>query len=230
MLILKRERVSSQVLLPGNQLVKLPLITRRLRVCHLEGDDIDAESQETDGKIREEFAARFLGKGKVESVPVDIFLSGLGNLEKKLDKSFTALHNEIEEGEVLDATWPKVRLLKPRDQHEYDFLTKVGRCLDRAIRMLSSSPRKDFVDIRDEVEARAITLRLAKNKDSKRGETYKKGKRKDRGGFPFRGKDGYGFLDRRETVMCFNCSRIGYISSGCPSSGSKAPSKSRVED
>ncbi|RIB22590.1 hypothetical protein C2G38_2173594 [Gigaspora rosea] len=130
----------------------------------LEGDDIDAESQEADSKIREEFAARFPGKGKVESVPVDIFLSALGNLEKKLDKSFFALHNEIEEGEVLDAAWLKVRLSKLWDQYEYNFLTKVRRCLDRAIRMLSSSLRKDFVDIRDEVEARAVTLRLADNK------------------------------------------------------------------
>ncbi|CAG8573429.1 11577_t:CDS:2 [Gigaspora margarita] len=130
----------------------------------LKGNDIDAESQEADGKIKEEFAACFPGKGKVESVPVDIYFFGLGNLEKKLDKSFSALHTEIEEGEVLDAAWPKVRLSKPWDQHEYDFLTKIRRCLDRAIRMLSSALRKDFVDIRDEVEARATTLRLADNK------------------------------------------------------------------
>lgn len=255
----------------------------------LEGDNIDEESQEADGKIRDEFAARFPEKGKVESVPVDIFLSALGNLEKKLDKSFSALHTEIEEGEVLDAAWPKVRLSKPRDQHEYEFLTKIGRRLDSAIRMLSSSLRKDFVDIRDEVEARAVTLRLADKKgwsaalqivgsndkmmekykdriplvgqvdhmsrasnwnyhskskyrqpkrkrysspssDSERGDFYKKGKRRDKGSYPFRGKDGYGFSDRWGTITCFNCGRVGHIASCCPSSSSKSASKSRIED
>ncbi|RIB20404.1 hypothetical protein C2G38_1195966 [Gigaspora rosea] len=255
----------------------------------LEGDDIDAESQEADGKVRDEFASRFPGKGKVESVPVDIFLSALGNLEKKLDRSFSALHNEIEEGEVLDAAWPKVRLSKPRDQHEYDFLTKIGRRLDRAIRMLSSSLRKDFVDIRDEVEARVVTLRLADNKgwsaalqivgsndkmmekykdriplagqaetmfrtsnwgyrsrskysqqkrkrysspssDSERGEFYKKGKKRDKRSYSFRGKESFNFAERRGAITCFNCGGVGHIASGCPSSGSKAVSKSRNED
>ncbi|RIB16228.1 hypothetical protein C2G38_2038730 [Gigaspora rosea] len=86
----------------------------------LEGDDIDVELQEADGKIREKFAARFPGKRKVESVPVNIFLSTLSNLEKKLNKSFSALNSEIEEREALDAAW-----LKPRSESDW---TELSEC------------------------------------------------------------------------------------------------------
>ncbi|CAG8646274.1 10015_t:CDS:2, partial [Dentiscutata heterogama] len=82
-----------------------------------------------------------------------------------MDKSFSALHKKIEEGELLDEAWPKVKLSKARDQHEYDFLTRIGRRLDKAIKVLPGSFGKEFVNIREEIETHAVTLRLADNKD-----------------------------------------------------------------
>ncbi|RIB18081.1 hypothetical protein C2G38_2086679 [Gigaspora rosea] len=127
-------------------------------------DDLDEESQEADNGIREEFEARFKGKEKVKSVPVDVFLTALSSIERKMDRSFSALYREIEDGDGLDEAWPKVKFSRARDQYEYEFLTKIGRRLDKAIRMLPDSAKKEFVGVRDEVEARAVTLRLADNK------------------------------------------------------------------
>ncbi|CAG8746018.1 11132_t:CDS:2 [Dentiscutata erythropus] len=100
-------------------------------------DDLNEDSQEADNRIREEFAAYFRGKEKVK---------------------------EIEDGDGLDEAWPKVKLSRPHDQHEYDFLAKIGRRLDKAIRILPESNRKEFVGVREEVESRAVTLRLADNR------------------------------------------------------------------
>ncbi|CAG8495285.1 5340_t:CDS:2 [Dentiscutata heterogama] len=124
-------------------------------------DELDEDSQEADNRIREEFATRFRGKEKVSSVPVDVFLTALSSIERKMDKSFSALYREIEEGDSLEEAWPKVKLSKPRDQYEYDFLAKIGRRLDKVIRMLPDSVKKEVVSVRDEVESRAVTLRLA---------------------------------------------------------------------
>ncbi|CAG8689834.1 22534_t:CDS:10, partial [Gigaspora margarita] len=148
----------------------------------LEGDDIDAESQEADGKVRDEFAARFPGKGK-----------------------------------IIETTGP----------HEYDFLTKIGRHLDRAIRMLSSwsvalqivrnndkimGKYKDRIPLAGQVEPmfRASNWgyqcrskyrqqkrkRYSSPSDSERGELYKKGKKRDRGSYPFRGKESFNFAEQ----------------------------------
>ncbi|CAG8482955.1 12307_t:CDS:2 [Cetraspora pellucida] len=59
-------------------------------------DNIYEESQEADKRIRDKIT-HYLEKKKEESVPINIFLSALGNLEKKIDKSFSALHLEIKE-------------------------------------------------------------------------------------------------------------------------------------
>ncbi|RIB23022.1 hypothetical protein C2G38_915836 [Gigaspora rosea] len=124
-------------------------------------DKLDEDSQEADNGIREEFATRFRGKEKVSSVPVDVFLTALSSIKRKMDKSFLALYKEIEEGDLLEEAWPKVKLSKPRDQYEYDFLAKIGRRLDKVIRMLPDSVKKEAVSVRNEVESRAVTLRLA---------------------------------------------------------------------
>ncbi|CAG8652820.1 5089_t:CDS:2, partial [Dentiscutata heterogama] len=81
-----------------------------------------------------------------------------------MDKSFFALHQEIEEGDLLDEVWPKVKLTKARDQHEYDFLAKTGRSLDKTIKGLQVPFRKEFARVRDDIETRAEMLRLADNR------------------------------------------------------------------
>src|SRR5260363_37597 len=78
-----------------------------------------------------------------------------------MDKSFSALYREIEEEDLLEEAWPKVELSKPHDQHEYDFLVKIGRRLDKVIRMLPDSVKKEVVSVHHEVESRAVILRLA---------------------------------------------------------------------
>ncbi|CAG8773129.1 13165_t:CDS:2, partial [Dentiscutata erythropus] len=103
------------------------------RDTDLAGDDLDATSQEADNAFRDVLAAHFQKKEKIEFVLVDIFLSALGSIEKKMDKSFSALHQEIEEGDLLDEKWPKVSL-------------------------------KEFAGVRDDVETRAVMLRLANNR------------------------------------------------------------------
>ncbi|CAG8715927.1 6407_t:CDS:1 [Dentiscutata erythropus] len=123
-------------------------------------DDLDENSQEVDNRIIEEFAACFRGKEKVKSVPVDVFLTALSSIERKMDRNFSALYKEIEDGDGLDEAWPKVKLSRPRD-HEYDFLAKIGKHLDKAIRVLLESNRKEIVGVCEEVESRAVTLRLA---------------------------------------------------------------------
>ncbi|CAG8656103.1 15812_t:CDS:1 [Dentiscutata erythropus] len=127
-------------------------------------DDLDKDSQKADNRIREEFAACFRGKEKVKSVPADVFLIALNSIKRKMDRNFSALYREIEEGDVLDEAWPKVKLSRPRNQHEYDFLAKIGKCLDKTIRMLPESNRKEIVGVREKVESRAATLRLADNR------------------------------------------------------------------
>ncbi|CAG8684191.1 5925_t:CDS:2, partial [Cetraspora pellucida] len=134
------------------------------RIVDLEGDDLEVLSQEADCRVGKELAARLQEKERIDSFPVDIFLSALGNIEKKMDRNFSVLHKEIEEGDLLDKAWPGIKLSKPRDQHEYDFLAKVGKRLDKAIKVLPVSTRKEFIGIREEIEARAVILRLADNK------------------------------------------------------------------
>ncbi|CAG8689557.1 21237_t:CDS:2 [Cetraspora pellucida] len=101
---------------------------------------------------------------KAEQITVDMFLSAMGKIEMKMERNFSALHREIEECDLLDEAWPKVSLSKPCDQHEYDFLTKIGKRLDKAIKVVPMANKKDFDGIRNEIEARAATLRLADNK------------------------------------------------------------------
>ena len=69
-------------------------------------DELDEDSQEADNRVREEFATRFRGKEKVSSVPVDVFLTALSSIERKMKKSFSALYREIEEGDLLEEAWP----------------------------------------------------------------------------------------------------------------------------
>ncbi|CAG8814622.1 3495_t:CDS:2 [Dentiscutata erythropus] len=113
----------------------------------------DRTREEVDNRIREEFATCFRGKEKVKSVPVDVFLTALSNIERKMDRNFSALYREIEDEDRLDEAWPKVKLSRPRDQHEYDFLAKIGKHLDKAIRVLPESNRKKIVSVREEVES-----------------------------------------------------------------------------
>ncbi|CAG8590160.1 4326_t:CDS:2 [Dentiscutata erythropus] len=115
-------------------------------------DDLDEESQEADNGIREEFEACFKRKEKVKLVPVNIFLTALSSIKRKMDRSFSVLYREIKDRNELD-------------KYEYEFLTKIGRRLDKAIRILLDSTRKEFVGVHDEVEAKAVTLRLADNKE-----------------------------------------------------------------
>ncbi|CAG8503910.1 10233_t:CDS:2 [Dentiscutata heterogama] len=107
---------------------------RNGRFVDLEGNDINIESQEADSKIRDELANHLQGKERIESVLVDVFLSVLGSIEKKMNRNFVALYKEIQEEELLDKSWPKVRLSKPHDQHEYDFLSKNGRIWTRSLK------------------------------------------------------------------------------------------------
>ncbi|CAG8633324.1 19805_t:CDS:2, partial [Cetraspora pellucida] len=100
-------------------------------------NELDEDSQEADNRIREKFATHFQGKEKVSSVPVDVFLTALSSIERKMDKSFSALYREIEEGNLLEEAWPKV------------------------IRTLLDSVKKEVVSMHDEVKSRAVTLRLA---------------------------------------------------------------------
>ncbi|CAG8776875.1 17443_t:CDS:2, partial [Dentiscutata erythropus] len=104
------------------------------------------------------------GKEKVKSVLVDVFLTALSSIKRKMDRNFSALYKEIEDGNVLDEAWLKVKLSRPRNQHKYDFLAKIGKYLDKAIRVLPESNRKEIVGVYKEVESRAITLRLANNR------------------------------------------------------------------
>ncbi|CAG8767363.1 3085_t:CDS:2, partial [Dentiscutata erythropus] len=127
-------------------------------------DDLDEDSQEADNRIREEFAACFKEKEKVKSVPVNIFLSALSSIKRKMNRNFSALYREIEDRDGLDEAWLKVKLSRSRDQHEYDFLAKISRHLDKEIRMLLEFNRKKFVGVCKEVESRAVTLRLADNR------------------------------------------------------------------
>ncbi|CAG8589200.1 17672_t:CDS:2, partial [Cetraspora pellucida] len=133
-------------------------------VIDLEGDYLKDGSQEADCSVRDEFAARSQEKDRVEPFSVDIFMFALSKMEKKIDKNFSALQREMEEGELLDEAWPSIKLSKPHNQHEYDFLAKIGKCLDRAIKVLQVSARKEFIGIREEIETHAVTLRLADNK------------------------------------------------------------------
>ncbi|CAG8656091.1 15811_t:CDS:2 [Dentiscutata erythropus] len=115
-------------------------------------NDLDEDSQKEDNRIREEFVACFRGKKKVKSVPVDVFLTALSSIKKKMDRNFSALYREIEDGD------------RPYEQYEYDFLAKIGKYLDKAIRVLPEYNRKEIVGVHEEVESRAVTLRLADNK------------------------------------------------------------------
>ncbi|CAG8717023.1 15135_t:CDS:2 [Dentiscutata erythropus] len=97
-------------------------------------NDLDEDFQEADNRIREEFAACFRGKEKVKSVLVDVFLTALSSIERKMNRNFFALYREIEDE---DKAWPKV---------------------------LPESNKKEIAGMREEVESRAVTLRLADNR------------------------------------------------------------------
>ncbi|CAG8832256.1 21259_t:CDS:2, partial [Cetraspora pellucida] len=106
--------------------------------ANLELDDMRAYSQEADNRIKDELVGYSQGRKKAEQIKVDMFL--------------------------LAIAWPKVSLSKPWDQYKYDFLVKIGKCLDKAIKVVPMANKKDFDGIRDEIEAQAATLSLADNK------------------------------------------------------------------
>ncbi|CAG8690361.1 22380_t:CDS:2, partial [Cetraspora pellucida] len=133
-------------------------------IIDLESDYLDVGFQEADHRIRDKFATYFQEKDRVEAFSVDIFMSVLSKIEKKMDRNFSALQKDLEEGELLDEAWPDIKLSKPCDQYEYDFLAKVGKCLDRAIKGLLIPARKKFIGIREKIETHAVTLRLADSK------------------------------------------------------------------
>ncbi|CAG8792383.1 35974_t:CDS:2, partial [Gigaspora margarita] len=141
-----------------------------------------------DGKVRDEFAARFPGKGKVER------------------------------RRVLDAAWPKIRLSKPREYDFLTKIGRLGaravtlRLADNkgwnaALQIVGSNDKimekyKDRIPLVGQVEPmfRASNwvyrsrskYRQQKRKrycspssDSERGELYKKGKKRNRGVIPF---------------------------------------------
>ncbi|CAG8669692.1 6298_t:CDS:2 [Cetraspora pellucida] len=207
-------------------------------VFDLENVCADLDYQKVNDKMREEFVTHFYRKKEIDSVPVDIFLAVLGNIEKKMDKSFSALHREIEE---------------------------INKCLDRVIRAPSGSLKKEFTSIRKEIESHAVMLRLADNKrwntalqivgnndkimekykdqiplhkkkrhspsssDSKRGD-HEKYRRKSKKSSIFRGRINYSTSDYQRTLTCFNCGGFGHIAYNCPSSSTRAPSKHKTQD
>ncbi|CAG8744983.1 30405_t:CDS:2, partial [Racocetra persica] len=83
-------------------------------------------------------------KVQTDVVPVDMFLSALNNIERKIDYNFEALQDqcfkETEQESLLSEAWPRVKLEKPCDQYEYDFL------------------------IGGEIESRAVTFWLANDR------------------------------------------------------------------
>ncbi|CAG8783272.1 5079_t:CDS:2, partial [Cetraspora pellucida] len=92
---------------------------------------------------------------KAKQIIVNMFLLALGKIEMKMERNFSALYRKIEECDLLDEAWPKVSLSKPQDQHEYDFLVKISKRLDKAIKVVPMANKKDFD---------TATLRLADNK------------------------------------------------------------------
>ncbi|CAG8551042.1 7540_t:CDS:2, partial [Racocetra persica] len=114
------------------------------RDADLEVDDVRAYSQEADNRIKDELVGRSRGREKAEQITVDMFLSAMGKIEMKIERNFSALYREIEECDLLDETWPKVSLSKPCDQHEYDFLAKIGKRLDKAIKVVPTVIKKDL--------------------------------------------------------------------------------------
>ncbi|CAG8488705.1 26242_t:CDS:2, partial [Racocetra persica] len=135
------------------------------RDADLEVDDMHAYSQEADNRIKDKLVGHSRGREKAEQITVDIFLLAMSKIEMKMERNFSALHREIEECDLLNKAWPKVSLSKPHDQHEYDFLAKIGKHLDKAIKVVPTANKKDFDGVRDEIEARTATL--SQNKSSK---------------------------------------------------------------
>ncbi|RIB28374.1 hypothetical protein C2G38_2158147 [Gigaspora rosea] len=101
--------------------------------------------------MKEKLRYYFQEKEKIDSVLVYIFLILLKNIEKKMDQNFFALHRKIEEDNLLEEHWFKVKLSKPYDQHKYKFLTKNEKCIDKAIKMLSGLLKKEFDNIKEEI-------------------------------------------------------------------------------
>ncbi|CAG8541491.1 9545_t:CDS:2, partial [Cetraspora pellucida] len=101
-------------------------VFEREGIADLEEDCVELNSQFADDNIRDTLAA------------------GFQRQEQRCHPE------EIEEGDLLNEAWPTVKLTKARDQHEYDFLSKMGD--------------KDFICIRDDMESRAVMLRLANEK------------------------------------------------------------------
>ncbi|RIB27818.1 hypothetical protein C2G38_2159544 [Gigaspora rosea] len=180
---------------------------------NLEGDDIDAESQEADDKVRDELAACFLGKRKVESVPVDIFLSTLGNLEMKSadNEGWSAALQIVGSNDKMMEKY-KDRILSP-GQVETMFCNSNWGYHSRS--KYRQQKRKRY---------------SSPSSDSERGEFYKKSKKRSKRSYSFRGKESFNFAELRGAITCFNCGGVRHIASGCSSSGSKAASKSRNED
>ncbi|CAG8752722.1 23834_t:CDS:2 [Cetraspora pellucida] len=142
-------------------------VFKRKGIADLEEDCVKLNSQFADNNIRDTLAAGFQRQEQrcyPEVMSADMFLSALRNLENKMDKNFSTLYKEIEEGDLLNEAWPTVKLTKARDQHEYDFLSKMGRRLDKAIKLLPNNFKKDFICIRDDMESKAVMLRLVNKK------------------------------------------------------------------
>ncbi|CAG8520549.1 1263_t:CDS:2 [Cetraspora pellucida] len=185
------------------------------RVINLEGDVLEIGFQKADYRIGEEFAAHFQSKERIDA--------------------------KMEEEELLEESWPGVKLLKPCDQHEYDFLAKVDKWLDRVILILSVFDKKEFTGIREEIETHAVMLRSKYNQnkqkrskdhlsatssDSKEDDLYKKTRKKERMINFFLNKGEYSWAGCQGLVKCFNCEGISHITSNCSFTSSKAFIKS----
>ncbi|CAG8848490.1 9483_t:CDS:1, partial [Racocetra persica] len=137
----------------------------RNKECGQQGSEIKSSSKKNNQRVAEE-GKRVIKK--TNAVPVDVFFSALNNIERKIDYNFEALQDqcfkETEQESLLSEAWPRVKLEKPCDQYEYDFLIGVGKRLDKAIGRLSEYDQKEFIAIREKIESRAVTLRLANDR------------------------------------------------------------------
>ncbi|CAG8808877.1 4184_t:CDS:2, partial [Racocetra persica] len=156
---------------------------------------------------------------------------------------------EIEECDLLDKTWPKVSLSKPHDQHEYDFLVKIGKRLDKAIKGLGTalqivgSNDKMMEKYKDRIplfsQSGAASCYYSRNKsdksyrhkkkrysspssDSERDESHKGKRRYNKSFQSFRDRGAFRFPECKGVFNCFNCGGIGHITSSSLSAGRKS--------
>ncbi|CAG8533953.1 1742_t:CDS:2 [Cetraspora pellucida] len=61
--------------------------------------------------IKDKFAIYFQEKDRVEAFLVNIFMSALRKIEKKIDRNFYALHKDLEKEELLYEAWLGVLVL-----------------------------------------------------------------------------------------------------------------------